>query len=760
MRIHLLALCLGMLSLRFVPVLPSAGWLLFLAVLALSALCFPFSRFVACVVLGFCWSCWHAGQVLDDRLAANWDGQTLWIEGEVAGLPQLSLSAAGQEVVRFELVQAYSRRTGLPQRIRLSWYAPQGQVRAGERWRLAVALKQPQGLLNPHAFDYQQWLTARGVGATGNVKAGERLAKGRGMRFWREELRGRLQDLLPELPASAGVIALVLGDGSGLSAQQWQVLRDSGTVHLFVISGQHISLMAGLAYAAVALLHRLALWPMRIPWLPVACGLAFFSAVLYGAVAGFDVPVRRALIMLAVVLLWRLRHLQLAQWTPWLLALTLVLLHDPLVVLHPGFWLSFAAVAVLFLVFAWRLGRFAWWQLLTRAQWAAAVGLLPFMLALGLPVSWLGPLANALAVPFVSFVTLPLALLGAALLALPVVAEPLLWLAAHSLGLLWWLLESGIARLAAWQAPFLPWWVVLLAALGAFLLLLPGALRSGWLVLGLFIPLFWPPQADLPRMGEAHIWLLDVGQGQAILVRTARHALLYDAGPALGGMDAGEQVVVPFLRGERIGRLDLMVLSHADMDHAGGAQSVLSAVEAGALLSGEPWRQADLQAQLCEERQWQWDGVLFALWRWKQAADSNNASCVLLVQAGGEGFLVTGDLGVTGEAALLQHWPDLRADWLVAGHHGSRTSTGAEFVERLKPHSVLISRGRYNHYGHPHSDVLLRLHRAGINVYDTAHDKALRIGLGRQESAWCMARQRRFWRVAALDIKGGDLCQN
>lgn len=749
MRSCLVALCAGMLTLRFVPTLPEISALVMMLGLGLLSLYVRAGRWLGFFLLGLCWSCWYASQVVDDRLSSAWDGQTLWLEAEVAGLPQWSVSSSGQPVVRFELKDSISRRTALPRLIRVSWYAPSEAVKAGERWRLAVTLKQPYGTLNPHGFDYVQWLTARGIGATGSVKAGVRLASGSGFSAWRESLRARMQQLLPESESAAGVIALVLGDGSGISQERWRVLRDSGTVHLFVISGQHISLMAGLAYAMVALLHRLSLWPKSLPWLPVACVLAWLSAVLYGAIAGFDVPVRRAIIMVSVVLLWRLRYLQLAHWTPWLIALCLVLLHDPLVVLAPGFWLSFAAVAVLFVVFAWRLGGFSWWQFLLRGQWAAALGLLPFLIALALPVSVVGPLANMLAVPYVSLVTLPLALLSTLFMPIPELARIMFWLSAISLEWLWALLEWSVQHLAAWQGPHLPWWVRLLVFAGAVLLLLPQAVRSTFLAIGLFVPLIWPPQEKPIAQGQAHIWLLDVGQGLSLYVRTASHSLLYDAGPAQGAWNAGEHSVVPFLRGERVQQLERLIISHADSDHAGGAVSVMQHIDVLDTVSGEPQRLVDFTTRACEEESWVWDEVLFQQWRWKGAPDSNDASCVLWLQTAHESFLVTGDLSVKGEAALLMHWPQLKADWLVAGHHGSQTSSGDALIQRVQPRSVLFSRGRYNSYGHPHPTVTQRLKKAGVQIYDTATDNALllRLGNAKRVEPWRMAQEQRFWRV-------------
>lgn len=749
MRVYLLAMAAGVLTLRWCPVLLPGVAVLITAVLLLAGLWGfwrqRYQRVVVLFMLGLLWANWQALAVLEDRLTDDWDGHTLWIEGRVADLPQWSQSSFGQPVVRFEVLDAQSRRTVLPARIRVSWYNPP-PVQAGERWRLAVNLKQPHGVLNPHTFDYQQWLTARRVGAVGSVKAGQRVAAGQGLPAFREALRQRLLAHLPDAPAAAGIVALVLGDGSGLSREQWQTLQGAGTLHLFVISGQHISLVAGLAYGVIALLVRLGLWPLRWPWLPVACGLAWGCAVAYGALAGFGVPVQRALVMVTVALIWRVRYQSLASWTPWVWALTLIVLVEPLVSLQPGLWLSFAAVAVLLVVFAGRLGRWCWWQVWGRTQWAAALGLLPLLVALGLPVSWVGPLANAVAVPLVATWVLPLSLFGTLSLPWPQVAEPVLAVATASLAGLWAGLEQAVAWVPAWQSAPMPWWVVLLAGVAVLLLLLPRGLRARGLAVGLLVPLLWPPAAVRPSSGQAEIWLLDVGQGQAVVIQTATHVLLYDAGPALGGLDAGEQIVVPFLRGEQVTHVDKLLLSHADADHAGGARAILDVLPVAQVISGEPERHVHWVAQACEEQSWRWDGVRFWQWQWRAARDGNQASCVLLIEAQGERFLLTGDLDVAGEGALMRAWPWLTADWLVAGHHGSRTSTGLPLLQQVQPHSILLSRGRYNNYGHPHSVVVKRVERLGITLYDTALDKAVRIRLGAREPAWVMAQQRRFWR--------------
>ncbi len=384
MRTGMMALALGLLTLRFLPVLPPAGLWLVLPVAGLMWL--PFRTYpLAFFLFGFSWACANAQWALDDRLPADLDGETRWVEGRVVGLPQSS-----DAVVRFELIDVRSREARMPRMMRLAWYGGP-PISGGERWRLAVKLKRPAGLLNPHAFDYDAWLLAQRIGATGTIKDGQRLVEARWA--WRDTVRQRLQAVDAQGRTGA-LTALVLGDGAGLDREDWQVLQDTGTVHLLVISGQHIGLLAGVVYLLIAGLARYGLWPNLLPWLPWACALAFAAALAYGLLAGFGVPVRRACVMIGLVLLWRLRFRHLGAWWPLLLALDAVLLLDPLVSLLPGFWLSFAAVAVLIFTFGGRLGPWRWWQTWTRAQWLIALGLGPLLLILGLPVSLSGPLAN------------------------------------------------------------------------------------------------------------------------------------------------------------------------------------------------------------------------------------------------------------------------------------------------------------------------------------------------------------------------------
>ena len=737
MRTGMMALALGLLTLRFLPALPPVWLCTLLPVIGLMLL--PFRTYpVAFFLFGLSWACLQAQWALDDRLPSRLDGETRWVEGRVVGLPQHT-----EAVVRFELADARSRHGTVPPLMRLAWYGGP-PVKSGERWRVAVKLKRPAGLLNPHAFDYDAWLLAQRIGATGTVKDGELLSEARWA--WRDGIRQRLQAV--DAQGRTGVLtALVLGDGSGLSRQDWQVLQDTGTVHLLVISGQHIGLLAGVVYLLIAGLARYGLWPNRLPWLPWACGLAFAAALGYGLLAGFEVPVRRACLMIGLVLLWRLRFRHLGAWWPLLLALNGVLLLDPLASLQPGFWLSFAAVAVLIFTFSGRLGPWRWWQTWTRAQWLIAIGLGPLLLMLGLPISLSGPLVNLLAVPWISLLVLPPALLGTLLLPVPYVGEGLLWLAGGLIDGLFTGLAWMAGQVPAWVPTAIPMWVWGLGALGAFLLLLPRGVPLRPLGWPLLLLLIFPPRSEIPE-GVADIWQLDVGQGLAILVRTRHHTLLYDAGPRFGDNDLGERVVLPTLRKLGVDGIDLMLISHAHADHAGGARAVAQGLPVKHVLGGEP---AELpnewQAAGCESgRRWTWDGVNFELWQWAHARESNPKSCVLQIEASGERMLLTGDIDMAAERALLESPLAIPTDWLQSPHHGSRSSSSMALLDRLRPKAVLISRGQGNSFGHPHPTVLARYQKYGMAIYDSADQGAVHLQLGRFEAPRSMRLERRFWR--------------
>lgn len=737
----MLGLAVGLVSVRFLPSLPS-GWLITgLVLLGIGCLRFQKASILAGLMLGLAWGCAYGHWALADRLGNELEGRTFWIEGQVVGLPEQQ-----EGVVRFELDQVHSRHSGLPSKVRLSWYRGP-TIQAGERWRVAARLSRPRGLVNPQGFDYEAWLLTRGVGAVGTVKAGQRVAEAPAGRHWRDALRQALWAVEAH-GRSAVLAALVMGDGSGLSSRDWQILQDTGTVHLLVISGQHISLLAGLLFAGVATLARWGLWPKTWPWLPCASALALLGALGYGALAGFEVPVQRACVAVALVVLWRLRFQHLGVVFPLLVSLDAVLVLNPLASLQPGFWLSFGAVALLLFGFAGRLGAWPWWVSLWRAQWVMAIGLLPLLLALGLPISLSSPLANFVAIPWISILVLPLALLGTLLLPIPSLSALVLGLAGGLVDELFQFLNVLATHQPAWLAPNVDLFSWLLILCGSLVMLLPVAFPIRILGLLLWFPLAFPT-LDRPTLGQAKVWVLDVGQGLSVLVLTSEHNLLYDTGPRQGDFDLGARVVLPSVRALGVDSLDRLILSHEDADHAGGTEAIRQNMPIRSLISGTHGRLAQrFGAEDCQSgSSWDWDQVHFSLWHWPAADNDNRASCVLMIEASGERLLLTGDIDHAAEQALVASGTPVQADWLVLPHHGSRSSSSMPFLTAVAPHSALISRGYRNAFGHPHPAVLDRLHSLNIIGHDTALSGALQIELGRFEAPKYARNRPRFWRT-------------
>jgi competence protein ComEC len=205
---------------------------------------------------------------------------------------------------------------------------------------------------------------------------------------------------------------------------------------------------------------------------------------------------------------------------------------------------------------------------------------------------------------------------------------------------------------------------------------------------------------------------------------------------------------LPALRQLGVGHLDLLLLSHADKDHSGGAPAVFAGLPVREVRSGEPEKLPEQLAALpcIDDARWEWDGVEFRTWRWPFAPDGNAASCVLKVSANGESLLLTGDIDIRSELALLVAGRPLRSDWLLSPHHGSRSSSSSRFLRAVAPRAVLISRGRHNPYGHPHPLVLQRYRELPARVYDSAVSGALRVDLGRFAEARGMRSEARFWR--------------
>ncbi len=725
------------------------------------------------VLFGFAYAAGFAQWRLADRLDPAWEGRDIMLTGVIASLPQ-----PFERGVRFEfdIESAQPWEALVPRRVSLSWYnglMPEEHqvvmpVRAGERWRLPVALRLPHGLANPHGFDFEAWLVERGIRATGFVRA-----RGGGVRLdefvarpsyfierLRENIRLRFWDSLEGAPYAGILIALAIGDQRSIEPEDWKVFAQTGVSHLMSISGLHVTMVSGLfAWLAFNLWRRVPGLALRLPAQKAAAAAAMLGALAYCLISGFAVPAQRTLYMVSVVGLALVLNRASSGSRVLAWALAVVLLLDPWAVLAPGFWLSFGAVALIFYVGACRPEQRGWFTQWGAVQWAMTLGLAPLTLVIFQQVSLVSPFANAVAIPLVSLVVTPLALLGALL---PFEAP---------LHVAHWLLEwlyPMLAYLAAldgalWTQHAPATWTVPLAMLGACWLLAPRGVPARVVGATLLLPLFAVKPA-LPLHGELWLTFLDVGQGMAVEARTQNHVLLYDTGPSWGPQsDSGERVLLPYLRGEAVTSLDMMVVSHEDSDHSGGAASILRALPvaqlASSLASDHALNRRDIAPNAYRTScraglQWQWDGVRLEFLYPSGSAlanpflSANNRSCVLRIDTGSGSALLAGDIERDAEEALMEAQKDrLKSDVLLVPHHGSGTSSTPLFVAAVSPTHAVFQTGYRNRFGHPRADVLRRYAQNGAGILRSDADGAIRLKFSaggiivekRRESA------RRYW---------------
>jgi len=789
---------------------------LLLAALALAAAAWMLRRRTPCLPLWLLWALAAAAAMAagcgaralafqSQALPAALEGRDLRLTGIVAAMPE---PAPWGTRFRFAVEHAERLAKGdsgpgvtVPPLVELNWPGPRSGARAaapplpmqaGERWALTARLKAPHGLRNPHGFDQELWLWEQGVQATGYVRLGKAQTRPQRLaqtgRYPVARLRQQLRDAVvaphtgladaapdPDWQRARGVVAaLVVGDQNAIAARDWELFRATGVAHLMSISGLHITLFAWLAAALLG-------WTWRRSarcclWLPaptVALAGGVLLALGYALLSGWGLPAQRTVAMLGVVTGLRLAGLRWPWHQVWLLALAAVVLADPWALWQPGFWLSFVAVGVLFAASARApdgpQGLRARGLVLLRTQAVITLALTPLGVLLFGQVSLVGVLANLLAIPWVTLVVTPLALLG--------MCWPPLWqlatLCVLPLGaLLSWLAQWPAAQ---WFPPAAPAWAALAAVAGGIWLVLrlPWPLRL--MGLPLLLPaLWWQPARPAP--GSFTLLAADVGQGNAVLVRTHSHGLLYDTGPRHGpDSDAGQRVLLPLLRA--LGqRLDVLMLSHGDNDHIGGAASVLRAQPWTALRgASDPAWPASLQRSVtaCVAGQrWEWDGVAFEVLhplgataplpapllkgkpRRPAQAAPNTRSCVLrIVGANGAAALLAGDIERAQEAALLAARAPLRADWLLVPHHGSKTSSSAEWIAAVAPRHALVQAGYRNRYGHPAAPVLQRYRAQGVTVVTSAGCGAAFWDSEKPLQLACERRSKpHYWQAAAVFI--------
>lgn len=736
------ALLAGVTACLLLPVLPPRWLLVLLAVAAIPLLRAAALRPLGMLLAGLAFAGWQAGVTLDAQLPRTLQGAPLIVQGRIVELP---VHEPRRTRFRFVVDDAATQPAALRGRtVQLAWYdedpRPRQRLQAGSRWQFPLRLRAPRGLRNPGGSDAERFALATRLTATGFVlqpTLATRLAAPSGIDAWREAMSARIAAAVPSA-SSRYVRALALGDTRALDDTDWARLRAAGLTHLIAISGFHVGLVAGFCALCAAALWWL--WPALGRGLPrpFAAGVgALLGAFGYALLTGMAVPTLRTAVMIAALVAarWLRRRLRLVDTLA--LGCIVLLLLDPLAVLGAGFWLSFAGVAWLLwcLPDAGGKGPRAVAGGFLAAQAVASLGLLPLTVLLFGQASFAGPIANLAAVPWWSLVVVPLALLGVLADTLHAGLGQWSWqAAAWCFDLLWPLLariaDSPLAM--AWL-PAPRWYALPLALLSAFWLLLPRGLPGRWLALLLWLPLLYPPR-ELPAAGEVELTVIDVGQGLSVLVRTARHSLLYDMGPAIpDGFDAGERAVIPALHALGVRRLDAAVVSHGDNDHAGGLRAVTAAFPMPLVLAprGSP---VAGNASCRAGQAWQWDGVRFRVLHPGREFPylGNEASCVLRIESAHGSALLAGDIGHYVERKLLAEARlQLRSDVVLVPHHGSDGSSDPGFVAATGAKLALVSSGADNRFRHPRLPVVQRWCGAGAEVLDSARSGAIRVWLGR-----------------------------
>jgi len=827
----ILCAVIGIFSVSLLPNLPSTGTFCFLIAVLIALIGYWFfvsayQRYlrytlilVISFLLGLSYSFIHAKLLLDKQLAIDLDNKTFVVEGVINSLIKRTASSIRFDFTVKHLYAEDNNKRLLKiasnnyKKMRLSYYTNVNPIKGdvvnnlhtGDYWQFKVKLRRPRGFVNPSGFDYQAYLLAQGLSATGYIKSSQHNKKftnyckgffsiSTNINCLRRDLNHFLDDNFSHSNTLGILKGLLTGDKQFITIKQWNTLKNTGTIHLLAISGLHIGLAASIGLLLGKLLRRIfqlvvgngffrVFKIIQIDrYIPPAVSTLF--ALLYSLLAGFSLPTQRALIMLLTFYCGLLFYRKSRPWFLWCVALLLTALLNPLAIYQQGFWLSFIAVAILILVFNGyesykkitnvKYMRFIFLDKcrhfllgFSKAQWAITIGLLLPSLLLLNGVSGLGFIANFIAIPFVSLITVPLILVG--FLLLPIVSSLsviIFSMADYSINLLFIVLEY-IEQLGVQFLSFHfvgnPLVVLLVAILGVCYFLLPRGIPSKWLgllcLLPLFLNTFIPETLLQKKPPRLKVTVFDVGQGTAIVVETAKHTLIYDAGKRYSyAFDVGEHILSPYLLHKHRGDIDMLMISHNDADHAGGVNGLLKMLKIKTIYAGEGTKNKHINARQCQTgQQWQWDNVDFKV-VWPSSAavkaqssllvKSNNLSCVLLITHESGSILLAGDIEARVEKELIDTGlvPE-GVTLLLAPHHGSRTSSHSGWINHVQAKYVVFSAGYKNAYRHPNPTVVRGYRLAEASTFNTANDGAIIFTVNDSKAFIHTSRelQQRYW---------------
>lgn len=720
---------------------------------------------IACIALfGFGYMSFHVNKHLQNSFPDILEGKKVLLKGSICSVVEETKNQSVKFLFKVSNFYDSDQQWKLPAYIQLTWSNVKHNLQPGDSLVLRVKLKKPRNYANPGSFDSERYFFQQRIVATGYVvpSAENRLLTqsplSQPINFLRQYLNIKVDKYLAGHEFAPIIKSLTLGVRSGMQEKHNEILQNTGTAHLLAISGLHIGLLASMCFGLIRFAWRYApkSW-LNLPSPLISATGAIILSFVYACLAGLSIATQRALIMLSIFLAAIILKRRICTWHSFYLALLLVLLWDPFVVLSIGFWLSFLAVGLL--IYALRgqnrsqgyLAKlFAWF----RPQVVIAIGLLPITLLSFSKSSIIGPVANCIAIPWVTFAVLPVGILAVLLLPfMPNVSAILLQLAANNFAKLWVILTKlSAVPIYVWQIPTEYIWLLIISStLGVLWLFIPRGLPGRlWGVCGL-VPLLFMQTPAIP-FGQAEFNLLDVGQGLSIVIRTQNHTFIYDTGPKLpGGFDLGSNVVVPYLQSIGVNKIDTLMISHVDNDHIGGALAILNKIFTSDILISTNNALVEFNRKICVAGQtWNWDGVEFTVLhppKDNALKKRNDLSCVLMVQAGVHKVLLTGDIEAHSEKQLIQSYgTQLQSDLLLVPHHGSKSSSSTEFLQIVKPKYALIPVGYKNQYGHPKESVLQRYRDIGATILRTEQEGAISFRLGGDLLPYCYRReQRRFW---------------
>lgn len=716
-------------------------------------------NFITGVIIACVYCNWIGHQYINAINSIDFD-TPLWVQGEVTTLQNTDYRLSKKSTVVLRVTHINTSEVS-PVLIRVNWYYPKANLRQGQHWQLLVKLKPARGLSNQAGFDYQRYLIGQHIVATGYIKPHVNNHWSSGDISLAQHLSLQLEH--GDTYHHQWINALMLGHKHALTAVDKQLIRETGTAHLFVISGMHIGVVAAWIALVCHFMVNTGTLIMRRCGIDVASGMPVvtLSMILLGtfaycALLGFTIPMLRAFTVISLWLVLNYCQVKIGFMHKYILCLVVVCLVFPMSAFNLGFWLSFAAVSAIVLVCHVIIFNTQTWIQKIRAfiglQIALSILLIPINVLFyqqWLPASIF---ANLWAIPWVTLILVPLCMLA-------LLINVIVWLLPDDLFIFDFAYQGGMALLDqcfAWllaglrlftnlepvAAVFAPVPISLnvVECLILLLVIITGLMFHRqwyaqillvWVLVGAIFTIH--PHKDRISHDPATrffddsttsvpmtLHIMDVGQGSATLLIANNEALVFDVGDDFGDQfNMVDSVLRPFLQQSNITDIRATYISHNDKDHAGGINRLVKAYPL--------MRVVDEQNGCVKGYQRMFHSVqVKVLWPPLNMPirTDNDRSCVIQLQIATQRVLITGDIEAFAEAQLVMAHDrggiDLQSDILIVPHHGSASSSSVAFLQRVAPHHALISAGYMNRYQLPKASILQRYSDANIKVLNTA----------------------------------------